>query len=347
MNKEISWINWVKIFCIFFIYINHSEIYCHSYLTYRNVYLPFFVNTFFIISGYLFYKSYTSSDFTYTSSLMEKGKGKKLINNILFKLIIPSILFSIINFFPKKILRGENIIISDFLHDTVLGGSMWFTNALAIAELLLFIMLLLVKPRKIYFLIFSTTLALLSYFIYQSDTIFAESAIPMYYKSGMNATLLMTFGGFYLYYEKQVDEWIRKWRFCLSGIILISYIYCSIRFFKFYSGALDQEPLNMTGILFIITSAFLVITLCKQLPSVKFANYWGRHTIGLYFFCGAIPNVFAIILSKFMPPSATMVLLCTLLSLLIGYIIVFLLNRFVPWFFDLRDIKKNFTYFHS
>ena len=340
MNKEIAWINWVKIFCILFIYLNHSEIYCHSYLTYRTIYLPFFVNTFFIISGYLFYKSYTSPALTNTSSFLENGKWKKLVNNILFKLIIPSIIFSTINFFPKKILRGEGIIVNDFLHDTVLGGSMWFTNALAIAELLLLVMLLLVKPRKIYFLIFSTTLALLSYLIYQSDTIFAESTIPMYYKSGMSATLLMTFGGFYLYYEKQVNEWIKKWRFCLPGIILFSYIYCSIRFFKLYSGALDQEPFNMTGILFIIMSAFLVIALCKQLPSTRFANYWGRHTIGLYFFCGAIPNVSAIILSKFMAPSVTMVLICTLLSLLLGYIIVFLLNRLVPWIFDLRVLKK-------
>ena len=349
---EIAWINWVKIFCILFIYLNHSEIYCHSFLTYRTVYLPFFVNTFFIISGYLFYKSYTSPAPTNTSSIMENGKGKKLINNILFKLIIPSIIFSAINFFPKKVLRGEGIIVSDFLHDTVLGGSMWFTNALAIAELLLLVMLLLVKPRKLYFLIYSTTLALLSYLIYQSDTVFAEEAIPMFYKSGMSATLLMTLGGFYLYYEDQVDHWAKKWRFSqtflpfyfftfLTCILLLGYIYCCIRFFDYYSGALDQEPLNVTGILFIIASALLVITLCKQLPSTKFANYWGRHTIGLYFFCGAIPNVSAMILSKFMVPSVTMVLICTLLSLLLGYIIVYLLNRFVPWIFDLRVLRNN------
>lgn len=341
MNKEISWINWVKIFCILFIYLNHSEIYCQSYLTYRNIYLPFFVNSFFIISGYLFYMSYTLPTLTSESPFLEDEKKRKLTKNILFKLIIPSIIFSIINFFPKKILRGEDVAISDFLHDTVLGGSMWFTNALAISELLLIVMLLLVKPRKKYFFIFSTMLALLSYFIYQTDTIFAETTIPMYYKSGMSATLLMTIGGIYLYYEEQVDRWFKGWGVVLAGIIFICYLYFCIRFFKFYSGALDKEPLNIIGILLIITSSFLIITLCKQLPSVKFANYWGRHTIGLYFFCGAIPNVSALILSRYMFPSATMVLLCTLLSLLTGFIVVYLLNRFVPWIFDLRDIKKK------
>lgn len=340
MNKEIVWINWVKIFCILFIYINHSEIYCQSFFIYRNIYLPFFVNTFFIISGYLFYKNYTSQELTNTSSLMDDKKKKIIIKNILFKLVIPSILFSTINFFPKKILRGENIFLSDFLHDTILGGSMWFTNALAIAEILLFIIFLLVRPIKIVFLIFSSLLAVSSYLIYQSDTIFAELTIPMYYKSGMSATLLMTFGGLYLYYEEQVDQWFKKYRIVLTGIILIGYVYCCIHFYRFYSGALDQEPLNIAGTLFILTSAFLITTLCKQLPSNRFINYWGRHTIGLYFFCGAIPNVSAIILSKFMSVSMIMVIICTLISLLLGCIIVFLLNHFVPWVFDLRILKK-------
>ncbi len=341
MGKEITWINWVKCFCILFIYINHSEIYCHSYLPYRTVYLTFFVNSFFIVSGYLFFKSYVLSSTDNLQTPPDADKKKHFLGNIVFKLVIPSILFSAVNFFPKKILRGEDIFIGDLMRDTVCGGSMWFTNALAIAEILLFLPLLGNIKKVSYLFIYSSLLALSAYLIYQSNTIFAESPIPMFYKSGMCATLLLSLGGVYLCYEKQANRLFENSRNWLIVLIFSGYTYCCTNFFKFYSGALDVEPLNFVGILLITVSTLLIITACKRLPSVNCINFWGRRTIGLYFFCGALPNLSAIILFHFHIPSAIRVLLCTCISLILALLVVYILNRLVPWVYDLRLMKRK------
>lgn len=68
-----------------------------------------------------------------------------MLSNILFRIALPTVIFSTINFFPKKILRGEEIDLWSFAHDTILGGSLWFTCTLTVAELLIFLLLLGVR----------------------------------------------------------------------------------------------------------------------------------------------------------------------------------------------------------
>lgn len=341
MKKEISWINWAKILCIVFIYINHSEIYLQSFLPHRTLYLPFFVNTFFIISGYLFFKSHVTDTPATRAPGEERSKRQRLLGNIFFKLLVPSMLFAAINFFPKKLLRGEGILLGDVLHDTLLGGAMWFTNALAVAELLLCIPLFLGQRSRWFYVIYSASLALLSYLLYHSDTILATQTVPMFYKSGMCATLLLTLGGLYLLVEERAERLFKGLTALALVLVVAGYVLCCERYYDFYSGALDYEPLTVGGLLFIVVSTFLVTMLCKRLPAHRWANYWGRHTIGLYFFCGAMPNVMAMVLSRLHLPQVCLVPTCALLSLLLALAVVYLLNRFCPWLFDLRLLKKG------
>jgi len=343
MRKEIPWINWAKMLCIVFIYVNHSEIYLQSFLPHRSLYLPFFVNTFFIISGYLFFKSHVQASPSTVGPSEEMKKRRRLLGNIFFRLMVPSMLFAAINFFPKKLLRGESVLLGDALHDTLLGGSMWFTNALAVAELLLCIPLFLGIRNRWAYLLYSSSLTLLAYIFYLSDTALATSTVPMFYKSGMCATLLLTLGGFYLLFEQRADRLFKGWTAAVLPLALVGYVFCCEHCFDIYSGALDYQPLTVGGLPFILVSTCLVVTLCKWLPAHRWADYWGRHTIGLYFFCGALPNVMAMVLSRLHLPQVCLVPVCALLSLLVALTIVYLLNRFVPWVFDLRLLKKSAT----
>ena len=55
------WIDYTKAFCMFLVYINHTEIYYGYNIPYaETIYRPFFVNLFFIVSGYLLFRKYLS-----------------------------------------------------------------------------------------------------------------------------------------------------------------------------------------------------------------------------------------------------------------------------------------------
>ena len=103
-QNDISWINLVKVTCIVLIFLNHSEIYTENALPFvRSIYAPFFVNAFFVVSGFLFFRKHLSEPLILEDRkqyVSKKGGGWVLINNILWKIAIPSFIFALINFFP-------------------------------------------------------------------------------------------------------------------------------------------------------------------------------------------------------------------------------------------------------
>jgi peptidoglycan/LPS O-acetylase OafA/YrhL len=341
---ELNWINWVKVLCMFFIFVNHAAIYCHVDSGIGHYYFPFFVNAFFVASGYLFFRKYLPKQATWTNrkEWVCSGDGGTLLGNVFFRILVPTMLFSALNFFPKKILRGEEILLSDLLNDTVLGGSIWFTNALAVAELLLFVGLLFRWRRMSQFLLYGLLMACAAYGLFQCGGFVSESNVPFYYKSGMSATFLLALGGLYGLHETAVDRFFSGWRTVLLPCLFVGYLCACTFFYDFYSGSLDTEPLSVTGLGFIVVSVYLIIRLCKALPGSRFVDYWGRHSIGIYFFCGAIPNIMAVVLAKTvaLPPTAYL-WLCTFLSLGVALVAVYILNRFVPWVYDLRHLTSK------
>lgn len=139
--KEISWINTSKFICMIIIYFYHTEVYCNSYYPVIDIlYQPFFVTSFFVINGYLLLCKQLSEpivSYDRKNFVKKSGTGRKILKNTLFKIIIPSILFAGIFYFPKLLLRGLHFNIYNFLKETLLRGCFWFTSALAVAQVLL------------------------------------------------------------------------------------------------------------------------------------------------------------------------------------------------------------------
>ena len=55
-SKNINWINAVKALCIIFVFLEHSKNYYGGDISVLNpFYLPFYVNAFFFVSGYLLF----------------------------------------------------------------------------------------------------------------------------------------------------------------------------------------------------------------------------------------------------------------------------------------------------
>ncbi len=61
IRKDIVWVDWAKFIGMFFVYWCHIGMLCDTKFVFCPVpYGPFFVNIFFVVSGYLFFKKHLS-----------------------------------------------------------------------------------------------------------------------------------------------------------------------------------------------------------------------------------------------------------------------------------------------
>lgn len=324
--REIPWINWAKVICLIIVYLDHSLFYLQVYDDFTAVesfYHPFFVNIFFFMSGYLLFRKQLSSETIKISrAQFIAGEGRTIFLNVLNKIVFPTILFSAIMYFPKKLVRGDEFTMISFAKDTILGGSIWFTCALAVAELLVLVMLLS-RQKNIYFYIaISIVLSILAVIINDSGfTVLSSKTIPWFYKSGMIATLFLSLGGLYNLYEYNIDKVIGKYFI----VFVIALVYTAIMIFPFTTIkiSLFHASISIQGLLMALTSIYVIIFISKKLKSIALINHLGRISLGIYLLSGGIPNIIGVIFIKYgFNDILINVLLVTMISFLIGIITI-------------------------
>lgn len=263
-----------------------------------------------------------------------------MIYSSIFRIAIPSVLFASLIWFPKKILRGQALEWESFLIETIGGCSMWFTSALVVAYISI-IILLLSRIKSIWFYVgVGVLVACVGKIAFDSGlTISDNNNFPWYWKSSMAAVFYMSIGGLYRKYENFISKTLKFDHWPI--LILIAVVYCCycLLDFRAYAGGLDASPLTISSVMLSIVGILLLVGFCKNVPTTKFSDYWGRNTIGLYFVCGAIPNTVAIVLQKFMPVGTLMVLICWFLSFAVALVVVYFLNRYLPFMFDIRKLR--------
>lgn len=268
--------------------------------------------------------------------------GQILLKNILFRLAIPSIVFAIVLYFPKNFIRGIAFETETFLFDTIGGGCVWFTCSLTLAELLFFLCFLL-KRRNIWLYFFeSILLAIISFILFAYDfSFFSNPYVPWFYKTAMSATLIMAIGGLYWQYEIIIDMMFSIFKKLPLMLILIAYIVWTSTN-NDYCGSLASHPLNIESVVGITIGVYLIIRVAKWINlQNQFVSYLGRHTIGLYFLSGAIPNFIAVIIGKFVTPFAALPIIIGAVSFVTAISIVWILDCICPFLFDLRILKKQ------
>ena len=138
-SKTIYWINAAKAISIIAVYFIHTQL-CYECMLDcidRFVY-TWYVNAFFFVSGYLlFWKQLTSPKIDENRNIYITSGGRSLFQNIVFRIVIPSIIFCTIEFVPSCIIQGRGIDIGFALFKTIGGGTYWFTSALVVSELIL------------------------------------------------------------------------------------------------------------------------------------------------------------------------------------------------------------------
>ena len=303
---------------------------------------PFYVNAFFFVSGYLLFRKQLSEPLiSQRASEYLLGGGKILLVNIVFRLMIPSTLFATIEFLPSHLLRGMTFDLGTLLYKTIGGCTYWFTSALVVAELLILFMLVS-RIRSIWFyFIASCVMCALGQCIVSCDFSLLEQypSFPWQYKNGMYAILFLAFGGVYWKFENLINRVINKYVFIGMTVLYVILLIIYPSHFKVLVSMLD---VNIAGMFISILATLSLIELCKRLPKSNVLNYIGQNTIGFYFMSGALPIVLSMLVHKIMPGSSAMGLAIVFAgSMGISYVAVYLMNRFMPWLFDLRTLKRK------
>ena len=342
-KKNILWINYVKAFAILSVFLIHcNNNYLHTSGALNLLIEPYYVNAFFFVSGYLFFRKQLSIPIIESSSRQYlAGDGKRLVLNIFYRIMLPTILFSVIEYLPSRLLRGMGINTSDFLYKTLGGCTYWFTAALAVAELLLFLLLLSRQRNIMLYFLFCCFAALLGYVMVSYNFTFfsAYPSFPWQYQQGLYALLFMGFGGLFWKYEASITKWINSK--VLIGLLVL-YIVLVLLYSDKFKVLISVLDINIPGICISLLSILILIEICKRIPSIKILDFIGKNTIGFYFMSGALPIVGAIIAFKFSPiPSLLGWAILSGVSICSAYAIVYVLNRFAPWVFDLRKCRKR------
>lgn len=341
-KKDINWINVVRAISIISVFVVHCELYYGYGLGFINRYIhPYYVNAFFFVSGYLFFRKQLS-----VPVIEEKcgeyltGGGRKLASNILFRLVLPSLIFAMFEFVPKKVIKGDALDIHNMLWETVGGTTYWFTSALVTAQIFL-LLLLLTRCRNI-FMYWSVSLLLTAYGLYMARhgmNFLGLSNDFWRFKHGLLCVSLVTAGGLYWKYEA-VFGILRK------KIVLIM---MTIVYFTVFTLLHDKLPvlismldINFAGYVSGCLASILLIEWCRQVPETRVLSFIGRHSISFYFMSGALPTVMGIACRKQLgEPTWYGFTIVFLLSLTTAYIATLLINNYIPWLLDFRKLRNK------
>lgn len=344
MNTRLLWIDYVKAICMIGVYLYHSRIYFSMEIPDYNLWLaPFYVNAFFFVSGYLFFrKQLTKNNFSRNliSNLKEQ---KSSFLNIVFRVIIPTILFSILLYFPKILFHSTQFNFRDFTIETLGGISFWFTSAFAVAQIIL-LLLMCFGVNNLKKMLLSTFLLFIIGFYLNAQNeppLTATSYFPWFYKTGMEYTFIMTLGGLYCRFEKMIDG-MMKW-----GWIPMIIIYFTILAYIWNGNYIALMGLggkcSALGFIELIIGVLLVIKACKYIKRhSKLLEFIGKNSIVFYFFSGFLPAAFSATAHKIaFPITYFSTLIIALMSIMLGTFLTYIIIRYIPFLTDLRKLNKT------
>lgn len=338
-KKSIVWINTLRALCIVSVFLVHTQSYYGKGLGEVNWFIhTFYVNAFFFVSGYLMFLKQLRAPTviedrkTYMSAF---GGGYQLLFNIIFRIVIPSIIFSAIEFIPSCIIQGRGIGWGYALFKTIGGGTYWFTSALVVAELIL-LFLFCTRRDNIWFyaassLIMGVAGMMIVHFGVLKSDIWA-------WKQGLLALIFLVMGGLYWRYEKQIDK-LMQWWFALPLVVI--YVAMVILLKDYTDPLISTLTLQPLGFVTSAMACLLLVWLCKIVPGMKPFTFIGQNSLGFYFMSGALPITFSIIANKLLiNRSIFMMLAIWIACVVVAYIAVAIINLWLPWMWDLRRLRK-------
>ena len=301
---------------------------------------PFYVNAFFFVSGYLLFRKQLLAPIISESRLdyITVGGGNVLFMNVLYKLMLPTIVFSIIEYLPKKLLRAEPIELHTILSNTIGGGTYWFTSALLVAEFVILLLLLTRKSSIWFYLCFCLSVAFLGWYLIRVDFhLFGFGRDPWAYRRGFLATAFLASGGLYWKYESLFERY-KKYLFPLTAIIYILVFTFGVSSFRVLISTMD---INLIGGIASAVGCVLLVYVCKRLPINRYLSFVGQYSLCFYFLSGALPMIMSSLFRRFVPGEHIWGLMIVFaLCISIAYGITWFMNKYMSFLFDFRKLKK-------
>ena len=334
MSRDINWINAVRALCIIMVYMVHCEAYYGLWLGWANVFIhPVYVNAFFFVSGYLMFRKQLSQpaiDETLNQYVATGGTGRATLNNIIFRLLLPTLLFSIVTFMPKVLLKGGATGIEEFIFDTLGGGTYWFISALLLCQLFTLI-LLMTRQRSLWFYV----AILLLMTVAGTIALPYDGCIPDYYAFRL-ALLCMGFmalGALYWRYERLFIR-LLGWP---TFLVALSYVVFFILLRHEAKVLISMKMFNLNGFIGSSLGCLLLVSFCKQLPQFVYLTFVGRNSLLFYLFSGAVPVVMNVFFKRIFPiPGVVDMAVYIMLSLALATAITYIIQRWLPFLTDLR-----------
>ena len=330
MSNRLNWIDTLKAICMVCVYIAHTESFTTSSTILGKVVLPFYVNAFFFISGYLLYNKYLKTNHIENFSLTMYKKG---ILNCIFKLAIPTVIFSILIYLPKILFHGNAFNFSTFTLEILGGTSFWFTSALFVAQLVI-LTLFLTKRKNI---LFYAGITGIIFIIFQSfcnyNTKPAIEYFPWFWRTGLNYSLVMTLGGLYKIYEDKPKRFVPYLAVVIS--IIGYYLICSGHNVACFG---LSGRTNTIGFLTSIATSLVLIEVVKRIKANGVTDFIGKNSILFYFLSGATPATFATLSAKMNISSNLSFIITLFLSMFCSYTITYIIVKYIPFLTDIRLI---------
>lgn len=268
------WIDSLRGLCMIAILLDHTEIYYTGInIIDYNVYVVNVLVLFFVLSGYLMYK--------------EEGFClKKKLLSIVRTLLLPYFYFTAIIAIPKALAHGNGIELGSILLQIVSGQASWFVAALCLAELIFALAIWISRGKVI-------VLATVGISGFIASIYLSHGNQPYIWQldNSLQALLFLCAGYSYHRYERGFHTINHPSYTSLLFLFLII-----IKVYEYMNGVemliwpicINHYPLFLADIL--VCSLFM-IQLCKALPSCKWLEWTGAHSLVYYFLCGGVPLI--------------------------------------------------------
>ena len=159
------------------------------------------------------------------------------------------------------------------------------------------------------------------------------------WRQGLLALVFLAMGGLYWRYEKQIDKLMRWW---FAVPLLATYVVMVLALKGYNNPLISTLSIQPLGFVTSAVACLLLVWLCKKLPEVKPLTFIGQNSIGFYFMSGALPITLSMLAHKFVAGSpAWMMLVIWAACLAAAYVAVTAINRWLPWMWDLRTIRRK------
>ncbi len=297
-------------------------------------FIPFYVSTFYFVSGYLLLPKCLRNESLSFNELRQN------LERVLYHLVLPTMIFSSLVYLPKIFFNGNQFFFKDFIYDVVSGNCFWFTSSIAIAHVIILLSIFLLRIQNEWTLAFISLLFVVSGFLISK---YDTGTTPWFYKSGMLASFFLALGGLYQRYELKIEDSLSSKKIAYTCLLLYVLFHYFTKGQQVLCGNIELNY-NLLGWIATLLGIITVVNCCKLLPDMKFLSFMGKNTLIFYFLSGLFPASLSTFAIKIVSVHNWLILIVIYISsIVVSSITVVIINKYFHFLVDIRTfhIHRN------